>query len=197
MKKIFEFGAWSALIFLIVGLISGGIIGLINSFVPLNYENLVHSLISAFLLILLLILSLIIFYAFILLGRKFKNKLLIFASWLGIIIGIAHTAYILFGGLIFEIPTIGLDNFLSPFLASSYIITSIIAGVGAILFGIGLLKLNKKIKYAKVAGILDIIAGFTMILFIGYTLSFIAVIFEMLMLFNASKRFEGKKKNVK
>jgi len=75
-----------------------------------------------------------------------------------------------------------------------YLIISIILGVYSILFGIGLLKIKDKVEYAKAAGILNIIAGATYFIFIGFLIQIAAFIVEIIMFFEASKKFEKKKR---
>ena len=57
-----------------------------------------------------------------------------------------------------------------------------------IFFGMGLLKVKDRVKYAKPSGILEIIAGATLIIFIGSLITFVAQIFELIMLFSLSKK---------
>ena len=71
-----------------------------------------------------------------------------------------------------------------------FIVSYIITGVFLILFGVGLLKLKGKVEYAKVAGILNIIAGATCIILVGYLLAMAANIVEVILMFKASKKFE-------
>ena len=52
----------------------------------------------------------------------------------------------------------------------------------SILFGIALLGIRKKVKYAKIAGILEIIGGFTLIIFVGFILMLVAFVFEIIIL---------------
>ena len=49
-----------------------------------------------------------------------------------------------------------------------YIFLFLFYGIPKILFGAGLLKIGKKVEYARITGILNIVAGATMIIFIGY-----------------------------
>lgn len=69
-------------------------------------------------------------------------------------------------------------------------------GIPKILFGIGLIKTGKKIEYGKICGILNIIAGATMILFMGYFIFLVAFIFEIVLLFaEAEKKKISEKKS--
>lgn len=62
----------------------------------------------------------------------------------------------------------------------------------SILFGIALMKLDKKVEHARVTGILEIVAGATYIIFIGFIIKIVAWIFELVLMFKASKKFERK-----
>lgn len=73
-----------------------------------------------------------------------------------------------------------------------YIFLFLFYGIPKILFGIGLLKVGKKIEYARITGILNIVAGATMIIFIGYFIFLVAFIFEIVLLFA-----EAEKKRIK
>ena len=59
----------------------------------------------------------------------------------------------------------------------------------SILFGIGLIQIRKKVKYAKVAGILELVGGATLILLgLGLLPMFVAYIFELIILYSESKK---------
>ena len=62
----------------------------------------------------------------------------------------------------------------------------------SILLGVAQLKISKKIRYAKVTGILNIVGGATTIILIGVPVLIVARVFEIMMLFEASK-VKGKK----
>ena len=77
-----------------------------------------------------------------------------------------------------------------------YIFLFLFYGIPKILFGAGLLKIGKKVEYARITGILNIVAGATMIIFIGYFIFLVAFIFEIVLLFaeaNKNKIKENKK----
>ena len=54
-------------------------------------------------------------------------------------------------------------------------------GVPSILFGIGLLKLRGKVENAHVTGILNIVGGATVFIFIGFLVLAVAYIFEIIL----------------
>jgi len=68
----------------------------------------------------------------------------------------------------------------------------IIYSVYTIVFGIALLKLKNKLEHAKATGILMIISGATYIIFIGFVIRFVAWIFQIMLLFEASKKMKHK-----
>ena len=70
------------------------------------------------------------------------------------------------------------------------IIIVILISVLSILNGVALLKLKGKVSLAETAGILEIIGGATLIIFIGIFVLLAAYIVEIIMFFKASKKFE-------
>jgi hypothetical protein len=66
-----------------------------------------------------------------------------------------------------------------------YILFSIIF---SILFGISLLKVKDKVQYAKAAGVLEIIGGATLIIFIGLFFMVAAFIIELIIFYKESKK---------
>jgi hypothetical protein len=67
-----------------------------------------------------------------------------------------------------------------------YLISAIVI---AILFGVSLLRLKNKVKYSKVAGILEIVGGATLILFgLGLVLMLIAYVYELIIFYQESKK---------
>jgi len=60
--------------------------------------------------------------------------------------------------------------------------------VAAIIFGVGLIKIGGDVKYAKIAGILEIIGAGTMIFFVGIFIWLGAYIFMLIILFRESKK---------
>lgn len=60
----------------------------------------------------------------------------------------------------------------------------------SITFGIALLKMKDKHEMAKATGIVEIIAGATLIILIGFIIKIVAYVMEIVMLFNASKKLE-------
>jgi hypothetical protein len=73
-----------------------------------------------------------------------------------------------------------------------FVFFSMIYGAYFVLFGFGLLKLKKEIKYAKETGLCYIIAGFTFIILIGFFILIIAQILEIMMFFKASELLDKK-----
>ena len=64
----------------------------------------------------------------------------------------------------------------------------VVYGILSIFLGISLIKLRKDVKYAKVAGILEIVGGATLIILIGFIPLFIALVYELIILFKESKK---------
>jgi len=58
----------------------------------------------------------------------------------------------------------------------------------SILLGIGLIKLKDKVKYAKTAGILEIVGAVLAIVLIGFLVMFVAFIFEIVLLLKEARK---------
>ena len=69
-------------------------------------------------------------------------------------------------------------------------IYALIFSILSVLLGVGLIKLKDKAEYAKTAGILEIVGGATALIVVGFLIIFIAKIFEIIILFNESKKLE-------
>jgi len=82
------------------------------------------------------------------------------------------------------------------FVIILWLIIIIPLSIYVILFGVGLLKLKDDVPLAKAAGILNIISGATLIIFIGFFIAIAAYIVEVVMMFKASEKFERRLKQV-
>ena len=196
MKKPIKVAAYSYLILLVSGFLIGLFIGLTSQ----------NRLFSNFYYILSMLLIFLIYNGFIILGKKLKSDFLVIVSWIGIILGVLYCLYLLFGGLLISVPQLTEQDSLTfrnqdvsedidresqvykfaMFVLFSHLITSIVIGVLSILLGIALFKLRKRLKYARSAGILNIVAGTTLFILIGYLIMISAVIMEIILLFEAS-----------
>ena len=85
--------------------------------------------------------------------------------------------------------TSAVTSFIVLFLAI-FIVIALVLGAFTILFGAGILKLKEHLKYAKVTGILNIVAGATYIILIGFLIQLVAYAFDIVLLFEASKKIE-------
>ena len=103
--------------------------------------------------------------------------------------------YLLFGNLIFNVPSVSEEKEFLIFILLVHLVFSIVFGIHSIFFGAALLKIKDKIKYAKSAGILNIITGSTFIIGVGYIVLIATNVMEILMLFEASRMFEDRKTN--
>ena len=184
---------------------------------PLNIFQPIYSLITLFL-------TIVFYYGFIYLGKKYDSKLLVSMSWILIILGVLVSVFFMlnpvedyfierglalndtlaeygvtedFNGEMPEEAKLALQEFLMEVVLIAllaFAIFSIVLGVFTILFGVGLLKIKKKVKLAKASGILEIIAGATYILFIGYLIAIAAGVVEIIMFFKAANVLDKKKK---
>ncbi|MBP7708122.1 hypothetical protein KA107_00415 [Candidatus Pacearchaeota archaeon] len=78
---------------------------------------------------------------------------------------------------------------LLPILAIGLVLV-IVFIIYIILWGVALTKLDKKVKYAKIAGILTIVGAATLIIFVGLFVLLAAAIFEIMILFDQAKKFK-------
>lgn len=58
----------------------------------------------------------------------------------------------------------------------------------SILLGVSLIRLRDKVKYSKVVGILEIVGAATTVLFVGLIVLLVAFVYELVILFNESKK---------
>jgi len=157
-------------------------------------------------------LSILFTYGFIIIAKKHNAKLLLVMSWIGIIFGVIFLLFSLFANFSSflspvsaqsNLPTSSFNTSLTSLEAEAakeiatmiliiFAVISLILGIYTILFGIGLLKLKEDVKYAKPAGILNIVSGATYIILIGWLVQIAAFILELLLLFNASNELEAK-----
>ena len=72
-------------------------------------------------------------------------------------------------------------------IISLFIIYVVLFGILSILLGVGLLRVRKNVRYAKTAGILEIVGGATSIILIGFLVIAVAFIFEFIIFRNESK----------
>jgi len=144
-------------------------------------------------------------YGFIVVGKRYNKRLIRIIGWLVIVVLIL---LLIFRILFFLAP----DIFSGVLPAESFLVegsgfdldvlgTAVISvliflivlvlvfTVLGILFGIGLIKLKDKVKYAKISGILTLIGAACLILGIGILFLFAAFIFGIVLLFK-----EGSKK---
>ncbi len=192
MKKPFKITAYSGLAYLVC-------LFLIFIFPSLFYtETLGGKLFS----LIQVGVSVLFSFGTIMLGKRFKSKLLVRMSYIVIMTNILLLLFSLFPSFFvgnealqsFDIKNPAFDQAPSSFkyFLSTFWIISIVLGIVSILFGVALIKISKNIKYAKSAGVLNIIAGATLIILIGYLIMIAAIIMEILLLFEASEKFEER-----
>lgn len=159
------------------------------------------------------ILSIFFLCGFIVLARKFNNKLLSVTAWIKIVFAIIFIIGIFILYIILLLQLVSAKEILSEQiltgqqsiqLASQYfqkiqvliftflaliLIAFIIPATIGVLFGVGLLKLKEKVALSEVAGILEIVG-----VFVGLVGLAVYVI-EIIMFFKASKKFEKSRKH--
>ena len=131
--------------------------------------------------------TILFFYGFIQLGIEHHNNFLVFSS---VIIIVVTFFYYLYSWYTRDIPDIEPDIFGGAVL--------FLFGFAGLFFGYGLYSMQVVFgKYAKIAGILEMIIGIcfiTIILFLlGLIIGIPAIIFEILLLFNLSESSKYKK----
>ncbi len=192
MKKPLTTAAWAAII--------GIILGIINFILLFTFgDNIIGQSLISFISLIGGLLNALFLYGYVVLGRKFNVVLLQVMAWIGIVLMILFGVFAAIetitplasaqeiGGLAEE--GSGATALLVLLLAF-WITFAIILGTYIVLFGVGVLKLGDKIRYAKAAGILKIIAGATLVIFVGFLVGIVAYIFEIMLMFNAAKKFE-------
>lgn len=209
MKKPLKVAAWSAIISIVLGLLM-----LPFGLLAENYFG-AYLTVSIFTSLIGVVLSVLFINGFLVIGRKYKNKLLVVMAWIGIVLavlgmiaGIAVNIFLLtsnvtaqadYGNLqigndLSEEELAALAPILLGVLIAVWLGVSIIFGAYTILWGIGVLRLQKNnIEYAKPTGILLIISGATYIILVGFLVRIVAWIFEIILMFKASEKLEGKR----
>ncbi|MEX0920567.1 MAG: hypothetical protein WDZ69_03235 [Candidatus Pacearchaeota archaeon] len=204
IKKPLKVAAWSLIVlpFLAFAIFFLALIG-VDIFSVGMHITFATILFLAFILNLLLVVN-----GFAELGKRFKSKLLVYASWTLFILFFIGVLY--FISLSFETLILGSANVSWLLIIASF--------VGMIFFGIGLVKIGKNVELAKTTGIFTIIISIiypishtmylwawdvsafdlsvylgiiaTMGFFIAQILGLVALILVIVMFFNASKKFE-------
>jgi len=165
-------------------------------------------IVNNIILSLALVSFILFFYGFVILGVRYKRRLLRVISWLFIVLGILgilfQIALLVFPEIlegifqkeaILGIKSVGdIPEFVSEILAVELPILILgtllllIIVVFGILFGVRVLKLRDEVKFAKIVGILNIV-GFSLLLVgIGIFVLFASLIFEIILLFGESKK---------
>lgn len=205
MKKPLKVAAWSGIISLVVMLIAMPFMFLLG-----DSDGVVRYLFSFIITVVSMVLGILFLYGFVVLGKKFNVSLLQIMAWIGIVLAIIGLVFNLFGSIAglaanvsaqkdFDFDKEKFENmsdeeaeeFAKTFIfIFIWVVISLFIGAYYVLFGIGLLKLKDKVPHAHTTGILDIIAGATMIIFIGFIVMMVSYIFKIVMLFEASRKFE-------
>lgn len=130
-------------------------------------KNLVsHPLIIASNIVALLA-AFFVYGSFIRIGKKLKNKFLIFGAWTII----AASVFYFFASVS--------NHLINP---SLQILFGVLMIAGMIFFGIGILRAHEHLAFSKTIGILEIIAGVSFVIIIGALVHFVALIFMTVLL---------------
>jgi hypothetical protein len=212
MKRPMYFAGLSAIILVIISifnLVFGFALGLAGAQkVLVTVINLIFSIAA-------LVFAAFFYWGFIVMGKKFKGKLLQVMAWIGFVMIILAFIFSFFIGIISLFSQSVSASELTSFASSAFnetagfqeffqgsavnlliiflmifIFLVLIMSAYTILWGVGILKLQHKLDYARTTGILNIVAGATYIILIGFLIHIVAYIFEILLLFEASKKVE-------
>lgn len=202
MKNPLKVAAWAGLISLIIGVLMLPFYFFAEQGSALFLLSLITSMISV-------VLGIFFFNGYLVLARKYKNTLLTVMAWIGISFMILSFVLGLLGGIlalagtamaadenVFANPQISEEDVAAVALIFIivWVFIALIMGAYTILFGVAILKMKKDLKYARAAGVWNIVAGATYIIFVGMLIKFVAYIFEILMFFKASEKLEKKRK---
>tara|TARA_Y100000310_G_scaffold344354_1_gene456693 strand:+ start:3469 stop:4149 length:681 start_codon:yes stop_codon:yes gene_type:complete len=219
MEKPLKVAAWSGVGVFVVSIISSLIQQvLIFSGVSMEVARVVGSPFS----VVSLGLGILFLYGFVVLAERFDATLLKVMAWIGIVMYSVFLLFAVLGfvfglagvslspGIIDLSPIEELSEFdfesgdfdgegfgdfvlgIFVFLIIIWLIIAIPMSIYFILFGVGMLKLKKDVPLAKASAILNIIAGATVVIFVGFFVGFAAYVVEVVMMFKASKKFEKK-----
>lgn len=203
MKYPLKVAAWSGLISFVLSIVVLIYMFSVEQFGSTSAFGLLISLSAG-------VLGILFLNGFLVLGKKFNGKLLVVMTWIGIAFAVLSMIFGIFGSFADVTPgvqaqqigasTSGGTNFDGEFgelvgalllvVIIIWAIFTLILGAYSILFGIGLLKLKDKVQYSRVAGILEIVAGATYIILIGFLVRMVATVFEIAMMFKASEKYE-------
>ena len=188
MKKPLNLAAWSGIISLILSLLIWFYILAVNQEGPQFILSLFGIIGNA--------LSILFMHGFVVLGKKMKSKLLVVMSWIGIAFMIVLLVFGLIGSIVGLTDNVSAQEFAADktdaliVLLVLWAFISLLLGAYSVLFGVGLLQISKKVRYAKTSAILEIVAGATYIILVGLFVKLVAYFFEIALLFEASKKFE-------
>ncbi|MBR9705333.1 hypothetical protein GOV12_08015 [Candidatus Pacearchaeota archaeon] len=215
MKKPLYFAGVSGIIVLILSVFSGIFGQLIY-----NFSSEVVLIYSLVLWIVMTFFSIIFNLGFLFLAKKYKAKLLLVMTWISIIITLILFILMMVSNILYSVPGVNAQAeifdfsdfedgsmftetesgeisdeniFLMIGLLVLWVIFSILYGAFSILFGIGLMKLKNDVRLSRASGILHIISGATMIIFVGAFIAIAVMIVETVMFFKASKELESEK----
>lgn len=182
MKRPLKVAAWSGILSAVLSLIL---------FVLIATERLsAASSTYNWIVIIISLLSVFFVYGFVVLAKKFNSILLLVMSWIGIVIVLTSVVFVAYSSLANAQELGNNSSAQTGALLLVWFFLSVFMGTYSVLFGVGLLKIANKVEKAKIAGILEIIAGATFIIFVGFFIKLAAFVFELIVLFKASKKLE-------
>lgn len=178
MKRVFKVAAWSG----IFSAILSALMWVLILAKQVNNSSQIYSLA----VIATSLLTAMFLYGFAVLGKKFNSTMLLVMAWIGIILVLTSVVFVAYTAFAKAQNADGATGA----LILVWVVFSVIMGAYSILFGVGLLKIKDKVEKAKTAGILEIIGGATFIILVGFVIKFVAYIYEIILLFKASKKLE-------
>ncbi|MFC1710562.1 hypothetical protein ACFLZJ_00150 [Nanoarchaeota archaeon] len=217
MKKPLKVAAWSGVIYIILQILS--IILLITLFLTLSTGYNFTQILIVIIMLAGLVFTILFKYGFLILGKRYNNKLLKVLAWISIVAIILSILYLLITGIISLVSVKGVvdiqqdlvtgDSSINLLPIILILILLIFEFIFNILWGVSLIKLRNEFRIAKAAGILRIVSVcsfpiFILLAFIPILVGLIIImlplvlllflttfILEIVLLFNASKKLES------
>jgi len=205
-KRPFKIAGYAGLLVFGVAFVISILNSFLSNFIP---ASVFISLINPIEAVVISVLAAVFFYGYVVLGRKLGNNLLrnmalisivlIFASIVIIyallisndLINLASSESVSISDFFEELSaSVNSSDYFTGFLETLLFIHFFIVifwGLQGILFGIALKRMGDHIPDARTAGILNIVAGATYVIFIGYFIAAIAYIYNVIIMIEVSK----------
>jgi hypothetical protein len=187
MKSPIKVAAWSYIILVALMIMQ---IALPLVFKIFNLNLVILSIVYGIIYFALLIL---VYNGFIVIGKKYNNNFIVIVSYVAIVL--LALDFVVSTGFTLFIRDLNYNTFDLSYIGyylgyAIYKITLMIVrfAIIPILFGVALLGLSKDVSMARATGILNIVAGATVIILVGFLVYIAVIVLEIILLFmEASK----------